>query len=92
MHVRGFAPFGAPEKAKLTTDECAEQQRSISAVMGEEFDCAMWWLQPYVRNHTVGIEILRPGLVGKGMGGQGQHALEGSRLQYSGQGGTPWGR
>lgn len=30
-HVRGVAPFGAPETAKLIRNDCAEQQRAISA-------------------------------------------------------------
>lgn len=46
------------QSATLTRGEFAEKQRAISAIMGDEFNSAARWLQPFMRNHSISFKIL----------------------------------
>lgn len=58
LGYQAHATSGAAESAKLTGDQCAEEQRAITAIMGEEAENATRWLQPFMRNHASSFEIL----------------------------------
>lgn len=57
MHIRGFAPYGTIG-TKVGRAQCIEEQRKNTEMMDHSFAKETRWLQPFLQNHALSLEVL----------------------------------
>lgn len=70
VHIRGWAPYGAPESSKLMRSEADALQREIEKHFDQWLAQKTNWLSPLMKNHTVSLEVLDCG------GGEAKRAAD----------------
>lgn len=58
IHVRGWSPFGSSPDTMLTKCDARHLQLRVHALLGEEDQRKLRWLQPFMQNHQISCEVL----------------------------------
>lgn len=57
IHFKGWSPFGAGDRSKISRAEALRVQEAISSKMPDEARQRTRWLTPFLSNHRISAEI-----------------------------------